>query len=91
MTVYKKRLISKSAYGNETYQYYKVDITDYAFISYWVIQDKKYQLGPFVQSFITGEFEILYVRDPYHDKYMELCSYTGRVLGTYWERIYRSV
>jgi hypothetical protein len=93
MKVYKRKLIGHTASGVKTYQFYRVDVTDYAFIEYVVYdpESREYALTPFVQSFITGEFEILYVRDPYHDKYMELCGITGRVLERYWKLIYRSI
>jgi hypothetical protein len=92
MKVYKRKLIGHTASDVKTYQFYRVDVTDYAFIQPVVsYNDKDVILTPFVQSHITGEFEILYVRDPYHDKYMELCGITGRVLGIYWKLIYRSI
>ena len=93
MKIYKRKLIGYTASGVKTYQFYRVDVTDYAFINCVVYNPlgRECALTPFVQSFITGGFEILYVRDPYTDEYMELCGITGRVLETYWKLIYRSV
>ena len=90
--VYKRKMVGYKASGNIVYKFYRVDITDYAFIQHVVsYNDKDVILTPFVQSFITGEFEILYVRDQHTHKYVELCGITGRVLEKYWKLIHHSI